>query len=144
MTFQRVLTRLCRTLGDITTVGCRLLFDQISNILTSKIPAEILEVSSALSSALSSYQSSIPPWSILSSIRKSLKFCWRTGGDVRWDVCDTQCDGIMTGRVTYLSLVSGIQRLMLTNYYHQHLTTNTTNNTDIIWHILCSLLVVYF
>ena len=54
MTFQRVLMRLFRTLGNIT-VGCFLLLDQISNILTFKIPAEILEVSSALSS----YQSSI-------------------------------------------------------------------------------------
>ena len=51
MTFQRVLMRLFRTLGSIT-VGCFLLLDQISNILTFKIPAEILEVSSALSSVL--------------------------------------------------------------------------------------------
>ena len=51
MTFQRVLIRLFRTLGNIT-VGSFLLFDQISNILTFKIPAEILEVSSALSSVL--------------------------------------------------------------------------------------------
>ena len=86
MTFQRVLIRLFRTLGNIT-VGSFLLFYQRPNILTFKIPTEILEVSSALSS----YQSSIPPWSILSSIRKSFKsksvLCWEMDGDVTWDVC---------------------------------------------------------
>ena len=89
-------------------MGCFLLFDQISNILTFKIPAEILEVSSALSSVLlSKFNPSLVNF-IINKEKFQIQLLAVLGGGSWLEMFVCWCDWIMTGLVTYLSLVSAI------------------------------------
>ena len=135
MTFQRVLIRLFRTLANITLWVASYCLIKYQIFWLLKSPR--CNIRSVLSSVL---LSKFNP-SLVNFISNKEKFQIKVravlGDGWRWEreremwremlLC--WCDWIMTGLVTYLSLVSAIHWLMLTNYYQLYLTITTTSTT---------------